>query len=489
MRSDLAKSYGQDRLPRYTSYPTAPHFSPAIGEEVYRSRLKSMPVRSRPRSTCMCRSADPCAGPADATPRPPSATIRSRPIRRAPKRTLSPKQSARECRSSCPLRRRYADHHAAETFVDLVGALRYSFFVLPDAEIAVEIDPRTLTEPMVEALGYCGVNRASLGVQGLHPAVSAPIGCRVLNRPQLPSSVCAGWALTGSISTCSTGCRCRRWNLCLDTVAKCVKLRPDRFSVFGYAHIPSFKKTSARLPKTSLPGSTERHLQAETIAEALLDAGYVRIGLDHFALPGDSLAIARQDGRLKRNFQGYTDDFADTLIGLGECIGRMPQGFVHCSDARLSRADRRGPARYRQGIRIHQGRSLPHRYDRADHVRPCGHSPGIPVAWSGPPIRDRRPAAYREPHRRRRRDHDRRPASISDGAEFLVAASRRLSMPILRILRQRTAARCDAPTRDYFAARRSLDRLHVPVAGLRNFCAEYLDATSVLSTCAVPPAT
>ena len=116
---------------------------------------------------------------------------------------------------------------------------------------------------------------------------------------------------------------------CLDTVAKCVELRPDRFSVFGYAHVPSFKKHQRKIAEGSLPGSTARHLQAETIAEALLDAGYVRIGLDHFALPGDSLAIARQDGRLRRNFQGYTDDSADTLIGLGaSAIGRVPQGFV-----------------------------------------------------------------------------------------------------------------------------------------------------------------
>jgi oxygen-independent coproporphyrinogen-3 oxidase len=103
----------------------------------------------------------------------------------------------------------------------------------------------------------------------------------------------------------------------------------DRFSVFGYAHVPSFKKHQRKIAEGSLPDSTERHLQSETIARALLDAGYVRIGLDHFALPGDSLAIARQDGRLKRNFQGYTDDSADTLIGLGaSAIGRMPQGFV-----------------------------------------------------------------------------------------------------------------------------------------------------------------
>ncbi|WP_249734096.1 hypothetical protein [Bradyrhizobium sp. sGM-13] len=108
-----------------------------------------------------------------------------------------------------------------------------------------------------------------------------------------------------------------------------VELRPGRFSVFGYAHIPSFKEHQRKIAEDSLPDSIERHLQSETIAEALLDAGYVRIGLDHFALPGDSLAIARQDGRVRRDFQSYTDDSADTLIGLGgSAIGRMPQGFV-----------------------------------------------------------------------------------------------------------------------------------------------------------------
>ena len=93
---------------------------------------------------------------------------------------------------------------------------------------------------------------------------------------------------------------------CIDTVSQCLALRPDRLSVFGYAHVPSFKKHQRKIDEASLPDSIERHLQSETIAEALVDAGYVRIGLDHFALPGDSLAIARQDGRLKRNFQGLS---------------------------------------------------------------------------------------------------------------------------------------------------------------------------------------
>jgi oxygen-independent coproporphyrinogen III oxidase len=183
---------------------------------------------------------------------------------------------------------------------------------------------------MTEALGYCGVNRASLGVQSFDPAVQ-----RAINRLQSFDQTALSVERLRRVGVNRInfdllyGLPLQTVDSCLDTVAKCVELRPDRFSVFGYAHIPSFKKHQRKIDEASLPDSIERHLQSETIAEALVDAGYVRIGLDHFALPGDSLAIARQDGRLKRNFQGYTDDSADTLIGLGaSAIGRMPQGFV-----------------------------------------------------------------------------------------------------------------------------------------------------------------
>ena len=321
MRSDLAQSYGQDRLPRYTSYPTAPHFSPAIGEERYRSWLKSVPVQ-QPASIYLhvpfCRSMCWYCGCHT------SVTKRDDPIATY---AAGLRTEARLVAETIGQRMPISHIHfgggtptimSAETFVDLVGALRYSFFVLPDAEIAVEIDPRTLTEPMVEALGYCGVNRASLGVQSFDPAVQ-----RTINRLQSFEQTAASVerlrrAGVGRINfDLLYGLPLQTVDSCLDTVAKCVELRPDRFSVFGYAHVPSFKKHQRKIAEDSLPNSIERHLQSETIAGALLDAGYVRIGLDHFALPGDSLAIARQDGRLKRNFQGYTDDSADTLIGLG----------------------------------------------------------------------------------------------------------------------------------------------------------------------------
>ena len=333
MRSDLAQSYGQDRLPRYTSYPTAPHFSPAIGEGDYRQWLKSMPAQ-QPASVYLhvpfCRSMCwYCGCHTQVTKREdPVATY-----------AAGLRTEARLVAETIGRRMPVSHVHfgggtptimSPETFVDLVGALRYSFFVVPDAEIAVEIDPRTLTEAMTEALGYCGINRASLGVQSFDPAVQ-----RAINRLQ-------GFEQTATAVERLRRAGVNRINFdllyglplqtvesCLDTVAKCIELRPDRFSVFGYAHVPSFKKHQRKIAEDALPNSIERHRQSETIAKALLDAGYVRIGLDHFALPGDSLAIARQEGRLKRNFQGYTDDSADTLIGLGaSAIGRMPQGFV-----------------------------------------------------------------------------------------------------------------------------------------------------------------
>ncbi|MDQ0138378.1 coproporphyrinogen III oxidase-like Fe-S oxidoreductase, partial [Neorhizobium galegae] len=106
-------------------------------------------------------------------------------------------------------------------------------------------------------------------------------------------------------------------------------MRPDRLAVFGYAHIPSFKKHQRLIDEAALPDARERALQASAISDALVAAGYVRIGLDHFALPNDDLSLAQTEGRLHRNFQGYTTDACEALIGLGaSSIGRLPQGYI-----------------------------------------------------------------------------------------------------------------------------------------------------------------
>jgi len=116
---------------------------------------------------------------------------------------------------------------------------------------------------------------------------------------------------------------------CLDTVRRSLALAPNRFSVFGYAHVPGFKKHQRMINEAMLPDGPARHDQACAIANALKEAGYVQIGLDHFARPDDSMALAFEQGTLRRNFQGYTTDDAPVLIGFGaSAIGALPQGYV-----------------------------------------------------------------------------------------------------------------------------------------------------------------
>ncbi|MFY8113996.1 MAG: coproporphyrinogen III oxidase, partial [Rhabdaerophilum sp.] len=105
--------------------------------------------------------------------------------------------------------------------------------------------------------------------------------------------------------------------------------RPDRLALFGYAHVPWVKRHQAMILESDLPGVVDRHAHALAAGQRIQAAGYQAIGIDHFALPGDSLAVAQRAGRLRRNFQGYTDDPADVLIGLGaSAISALPQGYV-----------------------------------------------------------------------------------------------------------------------------------------------------------------
>jgi oxygen-independent coproporphyrinogen-3 oxidase len=183
---------------------------------------------------------------------------------------------------------------------------------------------------MAEALGQAGVNRTSLGVQSFDTLVQ-----KAINRLQTFAQTAKAMealqrAGAGGINfDLIYGLPFQTVESCIETVRQCLQLRPSRFSVFGYAHVPTFKKHQRKIDEASLPDGAARHMQAEKIAELLLEAGYCRIGLDHFALPDDSIAQAQADGVLHRNFQGYTTDPSDMLIGFGaSAIGRLPQGYV-----------------------------------------------------------------------------------------------------------------------------------------------------------------
>jgi oxygen-independent coproporphyrinogen-3 oxidase len=333
MRPDLAVCYGQERLPRYTSYPTAPHFSAAIGPDTYAEWLKAIPSRA---ATSLYLHIPFCRSMCWYCGCHTSVVRRNEPI--------AVYASALRCEIdlvSKQIERRIPVDQihfgggtptimAPETFVDLIGAIRHSFFVRPAADIAVEIDPRTLTDAMVDALAYGGVNRASLGVQSFDPVVQ-----RAIHRVQSFDETAAATAnlrragIRGVNFDLIYGLPHQTVASCLDTVRRCIGLRPDRFSVFGYAHVPTFKKHQRKIDGTWLPDSLERHEQSYAMANALREAGYVQIGLDHFALPEDDMALALRNGALHRNFQGYTTDASDILLGFGaSAIGRLPRGYV-----------------------------------------------------------------------------------------------------------------------------------------------------------------
>ena len=204
------------------------------------------------------------------------------------------------------------------------------FEILPDAEFGIEIDPRGLDAATVSALKAVGVTRASIGLQDCDPKVQ-----RAINRIQSDEETIEAISLLRSAGISSLNIdlvyglpyqTLESWEKTLDFA---LWLNPDRLAVFGYAHVPQFKKHQALIPEEALPDVELRFQQAELAREILCAHGYVAVGLDHFAKAGDSLARAAAGGGVARNFQGYTTDSAPVLIGLGaSAIGSLPQGYV-----------------------------------------------------------------------------------------------------------------------------------------------------------------
>lgn len=197
-------------------------------------------------------------------------------------------------------------------------------------EIAAELDPEVLTEDWVRAAGRIGLTRASLGVQDLSPKVQAAV-----NRPESFETI--RWAAgalreQGVVSLnldLMYGLPLQTVENVVTTLGQVTTLKPERIALFGYAHVPWMKPHQRLIREADLPGPEARFVQSQAAARYLVGKGWRAIGLDHFALPHDSLAAAQRAGRLRRNFQGYTTDEAPVLIGLGaSSISRTPQGYV-----------------------------------------------------------------------------------------------------------------------------------------------------------------
>ncbi len=212
----------------------------------------------------------------------------------------------------------------------ILGAIERSFGFAGNAQIAIEIDPRTMGAGRAARLAAMGVTRASLGVQDFDRRVQ-----RKINRVQPFAMVegCVAELRAAGVEAIGFdlmyGLPGQTSRSVVHSARLAASLRPDRIAVFGYAHVPWFKKHQQMIRDADLPGAGERFDQARAIGAILARAGYRAIGLDHFALPDDAMARAAEQGVLRRNFQGYTVDPADALIGFGaSAISALPQGYV-----------------------------------------------------------------------------------------------------------------------------------------------------------------
>lgn len=328
----LLARYGQP-VPRYTSYPTAPHFSPAVDGSTYAGWLAAVPQGARVSAYvhvpfcaelclyCGCQT----------------AVARSRtPVKAYADRLV---EEIRLVAAHLPARLPLTHLHfgggtptmlAEEDFAAIMGTLRETFAFTADAEIAIEIDPRVTDAQKVAVLAREGFNRASLGVQDFNPQVQQAIGrSQSYAETQAVADAFRAAGITAINLDLMYGLPHQDAASVRHTVEEALGLDPDRIAVFGYAHVPWMKKHQALIPEDALPGAGERLAQAELVSAILGAHGYQKVGLDHFAKAADPMARRADEGTLKRNFQGYTTDDAPVLIGFGaSAIGALPQGYV-----------------------------------------------------------------------------------------------------------------------------------------------------------------
>ena len=213
---------------------------------------------------------------------------------------------------------------------DLAAAVWRHFPRAENAEFSVEIDPNEIDDARLDALAAAGMNRASIGVQDFDPAIQKTIGR--MQSYEITRDAVEGLRARGIHSLNADilfGLPDQTEERITESVQKLLSLNPDRVALYGYAHVPWMAKRQQLIPTDALPTPEER-LNLFATAEALFKRdGYRPIGIDHFARPTDSLAQAARTGHMRRNFQGYTDDTCDVLIGLGaSSISRFPQGFA-----------------------------------------------------------------------------------------------------------------------------------------------------------------
>ena len=319
--------------PRYTSYPTADRFVEAFGEDDYRAALMSrsgtafgqfvplslyvhIPFCESLCYYCACNK------------------IITKHHDRA-KAYLA--YLAREIALHTALlgkRQKVTQLHlggGSPTFLNaqelqaLMALLRDNFDIQSGAELSIEVDPRTIAPEMLDTLQALGFNRLSLGVQDYEPQVQQAV--HRVQSPQLVQSLLDAARARGFASVnfdLIYGLPKQTLASFERTIAQVIAQRPDRIAVYAYAHLPARFKPQRRIHTADLPAPGDKLQMLIAAQHQLLQAGYDYIGMDHFALPDDALAVAQRMGHLHRNFQGYSTQPDCDLLALGvSSIGRM----------------------------------------------------------------------------------------------------------------------------------------------------------------------
>jgi oxygen-independent coproporphyrinogen-3 oxidase len=211
----------------------------------------------------------------------------------------------------------------------LYAAIEKYFQILPSAEIAIEVDPRVTSEEHLETLRELGFNRISLGVQDLSDEVQKAIGRNQTleqTKSLVESSRRLGFkSLNIDLIYGLPSQTLERWKQTLEAT---ISLSPDRIAIYSYAHLPDMLKHQRKMNADDLPDTHTKYALMATARDQLQSAGYVSIGMDHFAKATDEMAIAIKEGRLGRNFMGYTTVDAEDMIGIGpSAIGRIGGAF------------------------------------------------------------------------------------------------------------------------------------------------------------------
>lgn len=308
-------------VPRYTSYPTAPAFSSDINHHHMQQALKNLPA-DKPVSLYthfpFCRELCWYCGCNTKVNRKPGERqdYLDNLLREMTHvvRVIGKRLPARQVHFGGGTPNYMSDAQ----FRAVISALRSYFEFLPDAEISIELDPRLMNEHSVETYATCGINRASLGIQDFNPIVQ-----KAINRVQPYDQVrqCFEMLRDSGIDAINAdlilGLPHQNETAFRQTLNQMIALKPSRIAIFNFAYLPQRYAHMKLIKQDHLPSTQEKFAMMKASVDMLTAAGYVMIGMDHFALPDDSLSQALREDRMHRNFQGYTTMPEMDMIGFG----------------------------------------------------------------------------------------------------------------------------------------------------------------------------